>query len=410
MKSLLKLLLLCIVAISATSGAAAQGSDSIPEQPVWSLLTVAPGNEVYELDGHTGLRYRGTDGTDFVVNWGVFDFNSPNFLYRFVKGETDYIAAPAPTMAFLLEYMQQGRQVTEQVLDLTPAQSRMLESYVSMNLRPENRSYRYNYIYDNCATRPLKLIEAAVGTQISLPDDGTFIYGDTGIADDSTATHTFRGEMTRSHADYPWYQLGIDLALGCGLDSEITSRQRIYSPLYLCHVMRHATYTLPGREPVKLVRETRVIVSGNRASQPATPFLLTPLFWALVILAASMAVAFTDWRRRHISRWVDSLFFSLIFITSLVLTFLIFVSVHEATSPNWLYLWINPLAIIPAALIWIKRCKRAVYCYQICNFAALSALLVVAALGVQALNKAFYPLIAADMLLAARYILIYSRK
>ena len=87
-------------------------------------------------------------------------------------------------MAFLLEYMQQGRQVTEQVLDLTPAQSRMLESYVSMNLQPENRSYRYNYIYDNCATRPLKLIEAAVGTQISLPDDGTFIYGDTGIADD----------------------------------------------------------------------------------------------------------------------------------------------------------------------------------------------------------------------------------
>lgn len=85
MKSLLKLLLLCIVAISATSGAAAQGSDSIQEQPVWSLLTVAPGNEVYELDGHTGLRYRGTDGTDFVVNWGVFDFNSPNFLYRFVK-------------------------------------------------------------------------------------------------------------------------------------------------------------------------------------------------------------------------------------------------------------------------------------------------------------------------------------
>ena len=141
MKSLLKLLLLCIVAISATSGAAAQGSDSIQEQPVWSLLTVAPGNEVYELDGHTGLRYRGTDGTDFVVNWGVFDFNSPNFLYRFVKGETDYIAAPASTMAFLMEYMQQGRQVTEQVLDLTPAQSRMLESYVSMNLQPENRSY-----------------------------------------------------------------------------------------------------------------------------------------------------------------------------------------------------------------------------------------------------------------------------
>lgn len=396
--------------ICATFGATAQGADSIPDQPVWSLLTVAPGNEVYEIDGHTGLRYRGTDGTDFVVNWGVFDFNSPNFIYRFVKGETDYVAAPAPTMAFLSEYMQQGRQVTEQILNLTPAQSRLLESYVRMNLQPENRSYRYNYIYDNCATRPLKLIETAVGAQISLADDGSFIYGDTGIADNAEATHTFRGEMWRSHADYPWYQFGIDLALGCGLDRKITSRQRIYSPLYLCHVMRDATYTLPGHEPVKLVKETRIIVNGNRASQPSTPFLLTPLLWVLVILAAVIAAVYTDLRRRRISRWVDSLFFSLIFITSLVLTFLIFVSVHEATSPNWLYLWINPLAIVPAALIWIKRCKRVVYCYQICNFAALSALLVVAALGVQALNKAFFPLIAADMLLAARYILIYSRK
>lgn len=113
-----------------------------------------------------------------------------------------------------------------------------------------------------------------------------------------------------------------------------------------------------------------------------------------------------DSKEKSITRWIDSLLYSIFFLAGLLLTFLIFVSVHEATSPNWLYLWLNPLCIIPAALIWIKRCKRAVYCYQICNFAALFLLLLIGAAGLQELNSAFYMLIASAMMLSARYIFI----
>ena len=64
-----------------------------------SLLTAAPGAEVYQLEGHSGLRMT-FDGTDVVANWGLFDFRTPNFVYRFVKGETDYCVGLMPSATY----------------------------------------------------------------------------------------------------------------------------------------------------------------------------------------------------------------------------------------------------------------------------------------------------------------------
>lgn len=377
--------------------------------PRVSLLTISPGPEVYELDGHTGLRFQ-SPRYDYVVNWGVFDFNSPNFLYRFVKGETDYMAWPFPTGAFLEEYRRQGREVTEQILDLTPAQALALEEAVADNLLPHNRTYRYNYIYDNCATRPLSLIEKVVGQPLDIPDFEGFTYGETGVTD-TPGAHTFRKEMTRSHADFPWYQFGIDLALGSGLDIDITPRQRTYSPLYLKEALGHTTISGTDGAVRPLVKSTATLIPARgRVTAEPTPFLLTPLFISIVVFALTAAVAIRDMRRHMVTRLYDSIFYSCLFIVSLLLTFLIFVSVHEATSPNWLYLWLNPLTLIPAALIWLKSCKRVVYCYQICNFVALFLLLLIGVTGTQGLNGAFYMLIAADMALSARYVLINHKR
>lgn len=90
-------------------------------QPPQRLLTCAPGADIYSLEGHSGLRLRyGT--TDVVANWGMFDFNAPHFVYRFVKGETDYSIGVCPTEYFLLSYAHQQRRVTQQTLNLTPGQ------------------------------------------------------------------------------------------------------------------------------------------------------------------------------------------------------------------------------------------------------------------------------------------------
>ena len=56
-----------------------------------SVLTCAPGNEIYAVFGHTALRYENLSrGEDWVYNYGMFSFRTPNFVMRFVKGETDY--------------------------------------------------------------------------------------------------------------------------------------------------------------------------------------------------------------------------------------------------------------------------------------------------------------------------------
>ena len=123
----------------------------------FSLLTCSPHEEVYSLYGHTALRYRDLHQgkeADFVFNWGVFNFNAPHFVARFVFGLTDYELEMAPFSVFCKYYQHWGSSVTEQVLNLTAEEKLTLNVALEENYQPENRVYRYNYFYDNCSTRP----------------------------------------------------------------------------------------------------------------------------------------------------------------------------------------------------------------------------------------------------------------
>lgn len=370
---------------------------------VVSVLTCAPGSEIYQLEGHTALRLRridadGSPQSDLVVNWGVFDFNSPNFVGRFVKGDTYYMAMAYPTVFLLEECRNEGRRVTEQVIDLTPEQTDSLLEAVVINLQPQNREYHYNYVLDNCATRPLELIARSAGPMA----DGAF--GNRTQTDGAT----FRNEMRRYHSNYPWYQFGIDLALGSLIDRPITEYQRNFAPVWLKNTLAQAKR--PDGTP--LVSHTQVLIDGpesGTASGP-TPWLLTPMAVALLVLMVTIVVSIRDLRRRHISRWLDTALFGVFGLLGLLLTFLIFVSTHYAASPNWLYLWLNPLCFIAAVGVWIKSWRRVVYCWQICNFVAVVLLLVAFAAGMQSLNAAFLPLMLCDLIRSAVFVVVYKHR
>lgn len=342
-----------------------------------SLLTAMPGTEIYELEGHTAVRLLDPRrNLDVVVNWGVFDFNSPGFVWRFVKGDTDYMCAPQHTALFLEAYRRQGRTVVEQRLALDSIQAVRLEQLIALNLEPDNRTYRYNYVKDNCATRPLMLIEAAMQRQI-VPDSASFT--------------TFRREMRRYHRQYPWYQFGIDLALGSGIDSPIGPRQASFAPVYLMDQVARSgdvtgTHTYPPKETI----------------QPTpTPWWLTPMAMAIALLTASAAMLLAPPRAQKI---FDTILFSLFAIAGTIIFFLVFVSTHEATSPNLVILWLNPLCLLGAILPWIKKAQKMQICYFFVNFALILLLALLAPLTGQSLNAAFWPLMAADMLRSAHYI------
>lgn len=363
-----------------------------------AFVNVYPGSDIYELEGHSALRLTINNSGDWAVSYGQFDFNSPNFVYRFVKGETDYSVALIPWQYFENAYREQDRRMVQHTIDISAAQKQRLIDLVEENLRPENRVYRYNYVKDNCATRPLRILELALGDSIVL-----------GIAPaeaNSSRPMTYRNIMRHYHRNYPWYQFGIDLALGSGIDYPISRREAAFAPAELDRQL--ASAIVGGR---KLVSSSDAIIDlpQDNAILSPTPWYLTPMAVAVLVLVLTLAVCVRDIRDKHITQWLHSLHFAAAALLGLILTFLIFVSVHEATSPNWLYVWLNPLSLIAAVGVWLKSCKTLVMSYHFANFVALFLLSAAWAWIPQSANPAFAPLIAADMILSATYIIVNIR-
>ncbi|MDE6324320.1 MAG: DUF4105 domain-containing protein [Paramuribaculum sp.] len=397
--TLLNRIIIMITALAVTLSAKAQSSyrgdiaTPVDSTATISLLTVAPGCEIYELEGHTGLRIR-TASDDMVANWGLFDFSAPNFVYRFVKGETDYCVGLWPYGYFMALYREENRRVTEQVLDLTPEETAHVISLVNDNLRKENRIYRYNYVLDNCATRPLAIIEKAAGDSIrfSIPE-----------AMDENAT-SFRNVMRIYHRNYPWYQFGIDLALGSGIDRQISVRETGFAPVVLEKIA--AAATIGNDRP--LVKSETVLFNApeNGTVKAPTPCCLTPMAIFCALAAICLIYAIRAARRKSICPWINIIVYSILGLNGLVLTFLIFISSHEATSPNWNYLWINPSCLLVPVLIRIPSAKRFLRGYMSINICLMALYFIIVLFGIQSPNPAFYPILLADLILSSSYLQI----
>lgn len=112
-----------------------------------SLLTSSPyEGEVFTLYGHTALRIQDNEHkVDYVFNYGIFSFSKPNFIYRFAKGETDYMLGVMKYEDYIVEYQMRGSTVTEQILNLQQEEKEWLWAALIENYKPENREYRYNF-------------------------------------------------------------------------------------------------------------------------------------------------------------------------------------------------------------------------------------------------------------------------
>jgi len=377
---------LLLILLSAILALGSRAADSLRV----SFVNFYPGAEVYELEGHSALRIS-TPDSDIAVTYGVFSFDQPNFIYRFVKGETDYSVAAVPWRYFVQHYLDHDRRVVEHHIRLDSTQQQKLMQLLDTNLLPQNRVYRYNYVKDNCATRPLRILEQAIGDSICLP------------APDAPVS--YRDVMRRYHRNYPWYQFGIDLSLGPGIDYEINARELAFAPVVLDSLLLQAT---AGSLP--LLTGTTVLNEGSDATLPPTPWPLHPLTVCWAIFAIGITVTVADLHRHRVSRWLDALLFGVLGIEGLVLTFLIFVSVHEATSPNYLYAWLNPVALIVPALIWLKKCRRLVTLYFFVNFVVVLCFAVTWPFSPQQYNPAFLPLVLLDIARSASYLYITKYK
>lgn len=360
-----------------------------------SLVTYYPGSMEYELYGHAGIKVSFANGHGIFYNYGIFDFNSPNFVYRFIKGETDYMVKGYST-----EYMLRGydrRKVVEQVLNLSQEQAQRAYRYLVNNALPWNATYRYNYVLDNCSTRPRDIIEMATGGTLEYPE--------------MKDTTTFRQMMHKYNANYSWSQFGIDIALGTGLDRIVTYREQMFVPMVLMDACAGATFERDGKR-VPLVAETIILNNGSEQGDVLSPtkWWATPMSVFLLLLVVVIALTCKDLHRGKVTRWFDSVLYGLMSLYGVLLFFLIFISTHEATSPNWNGVWINPFYIIPAVLIWIKSAKKLLYYYHFANFAVLIALLIAWYWIPQEINMASIPFMLCPIVRSANYIIIYRKQ
>ena len=345
-----------------------------------SLVTFYPGSEPHNIWGHSEIRVQ-QGPIDLYFNYGVFDFQAPAFMWRFMLGKTDYMCMPVPR-AYATIGMEQRRMV-EQELNLPQDRALAVRDFLWNNAQPENGVYRYKFLSDNCSTRPRDIIELAAGEGLQYPAMG-----------DSTVT--YRDILAHYCRNYAWEKFGIDLVLGWDVDTALSQRATMFIPMLLMDAVAGATITTDSVS-VPLVKATTVPIDKSTEGnvRPPTPWYLSPITMAILVLALTLLVSGRDWRRRDVSRWLDTILFTTGGLAGCILFFLIFFSTHEATSPNINITWLHPLLMLLAALPWFKKTRNAARWLHALNALVVALLMLAWPWQPQVGNIAFFPLMAA---------------
>ena len=313
----------------------------LSESSTISLLTGSPGAELYSTFGHSGVRINDpAQNMDIVFNYGTFDFDTPNFYLKFAQGKLLYKLSIERFEQFKYGFEYENRSVIEQVLNLTITQKQKLYKLLLDNYKPENRYYKYDFFFDNCATRIRDILPSAFG------DDFSYHYPEEWLLGDKTFRNLIDLYLTNHH----WSDFGIDLALGLPTDAVATPSDYMFLPDYLKEGFASATILKNGEE-VPLVISTQEIIS-KKAMAPDV-FFLTPMkvCWGIFLITLLVSIYGLKKHKRLI--YFDMIYFSLIGLVGWMVFLLDFATDHVATKQNLNMLWAVPLHL-PLFLLWKK--------------------------------------------------------
>ena len=359
-----------------------------------SLLTADPGTELYSSFGHSAIRLReiGPDGRDLVFNFGTFDFDTPNFYGKFATGKLNYMLSVVNYDRFLVEYDHYKRGLREQVLDLNQEQKDFLLQHLDAQYAPERRFYKYDFFYNNCATKIRDAFDIAIGEQL--------VWSDT-LAEEKT----FRNLIDEFVLPLPWADFGIDLALGAVIDRPATELEKQFLPTYMEQAFANATIVENGVSR-PLVKQSRVLLEYPKEAAQQSLLNPTAIFWFLVVLFAALTLY--GFKKGKLLKGLDIAFFGTLGILGLVVAFLWFFTDHSATLWNWNILWAFPGHLV---LVWglvARPNANWISSYLLSVMAATVMTLLFWMFGVQSFSPALVPILLI-LLLRANF-LFYNRK
>jgi hypothetical protein len=353
-----------------------------------SVITCGPGEqEAFTAYGHSALRVKDpVQGIDRVYNYGTFDFNTPNFYGKFATGRLDYMLSVSSYSRFIAEYQYEGRWVKEQVLDLPLEKYQELFSFLETNYLPENRYYRYDFFYDNCATRIVDALEEVL--------DESVVYDTTDYPE-----ATYRDVIRYYQAPFEWTDFGVDIALGSVIDRPMRFRDFFFLPIYVYSGLNDAEW-----QGKPLVKETRIL--SNEKEPFGLSHTFTPFVFVMLILGVTFIISVWDLRRKKASVFFDFITFFSAGVVGLLILWLWFGTAHSATAGNYNLLWANPLFLLAAVLLLTPLRKSSWYQSLLL---AIAVFVGMAALGSIIIPQSFntlFPLIM--LILLMRLLLRYS--
>jgi hypothetical protein len=251
-----------------------------------ALVTVGPGEIYWERFGHNAILVRDrARGEDALYNYGIFDFEQENFFLNFLRGRMLYRIAAWPAAEDLPNYLNEGRSIDIQELNLSPPQRVALRDFLQWNLRPENAQYRYDYFVDNCSTRVRDALDKALGGAIRQSVAGR------------SRGFTYRMHALRLTAPDIFVYLGVHAGLGPYADRSLPFWDELFVPMELQKHVRDVMVTDDAGEAIPLLAAEQRLANPRFAPPDEQPPAWRWRFLAAGLLVAGVLVALT--RVRH---------------------------------------------------------------------------------------------------------------
>ncbi len=352
----------------------------LSDQSEISIITAGPGDVLYEAFGHSAIRVKdATLNLDIIFNYGLFDFNQPNFYVNFVKGRLLYRLGKQSFRRFITSYDYQQRWVKDQVLNLSLVDRIKIFEYLNENSLPENAEYLYDPYFNNCATKLRDIAKEILGNKIQFPSSF------------SDENFTLRQLMNQELPWNTWGSFGINLALGNTLDKELITDNYMYLPDYVHKGFQKATIT-ENKITTPLVLEERQLLRYNEKQIKIQWY--NPFFVFSLLLLITIVVTFRDQKRNIRSKWLDFTLFFVTGVLGIIICFLWFFTDHYTAPNNFNLLWAFVLNFFVAFILLKSRIPYWISKYLLFYLFLLFGAIVTSFIGLQQFSNAVFPIIA----------------
>ncbi len=314
------------------------------EEPQISLITCDSGQELYSIYGHSALRVRWPESSyDLIYNFGLFDFSTPHFYWKFIRGNLNYMLGVQSMEEFIFQYRIENRGVVEQQLNLDAIQTAQIVSRLNFLSLPENRLYRYRFLRKNCTTELRDLIFGLLSPQeLAATEKG------------SSLTHR---ELLNTYTQ-GWTKFGLNLILGSTIDRKIS----IFEEMFLPETLYRGLIDVENQSSPLVTATTHLFTPSIESKGDHSQWKSV---WGVVLSPTTIFSLLLLLTTVSLYRGRSPLFSNLLLIAfgaaGLFLLGATSITLHSELFWNYNLLWCNPL-LLPLVILSLfgkKKIERA---------------------------------------------------